>query len=80
MALEEQWWITDEQGKNIAQAVEATGDHNEYIHYNGEIVAMIMAAAVEEITHEFEICIHRPARREELLRILRYVLDKQERA
>ena len=76
MDLEDQWWITDERGQNIAQAVEASGDHEEYIHYNGETVALIMQGAVEEISHEFEICIHRLPKREELIRILRYVLDR----
>ena len=78
MAVEDQWWITDEQGRNIAQAVSSKGDHEEYIHYNGKSVSALMAGAVEEIVHEFEICIHRSPKREELLRILRYVLAQRE--
>jgi len=80
-----QWWITDGQGEHLANIPKQMSNHphisgrkqiEDHIHYNGELVAQIMRDAVEDITDEFEVCILRQPKEEELVRILRYAISK----
>ena len=78
-----QWWITDSKGDYIADTPQQQSNHphlsgrshiEDHIHYNGKLVAQIMKDAVEDITDEFEVCLLRKPKDEELIRILRYAI------
>jgi hypothetical protein len=83
-----QWWVTDAKG-DVVSPNNPTSAFNQsfteddytqhtYIHYNGRTVARLMKDVVADIVDEFELCILRKPKREELFRILRYALSQQE--